>query len=124
MKKKFVAKIFWRVRFYLQTDRKPYLTMKTETIDFKVAHLRNFDPFPKIPIYNHSFTSLHNLPVAPRSVLSFCYFAEATFQFQFFEILIFRGAHTNTSVPHAAILGSSNYLDIILFMQAKFLLDK
>ena len=62
--------------------------------------------FAKIPIYNHFFTSSHNLPVAPRSVLSFRYFAEATFHFQFFQILIFRGAHTNTSVPHAAILGS------------------
>ena len=44
MEKKFFAKIFWRGRFYLQTDLKPYLTLKTETIDFKVAHLRNFDP--------------------------------------------------------------------------------
>ena len=63
--------------------------------------------FPKSPIYNHSSTSARNLPVAPRSVLSFRYFPEATFRFQFFQILIFRGAHTNTSDPHPAILGSS-----------------
>ena len=48
--------------------------------------------FPKSPIYNHFFTPAYNFPVAPRSVVSFRYFAEATFHFQFFQILIFCGA--------------------------------
>ena len=62
--------------------------------------------------------SSHNLPVAPRSVLSFRrYFAEATFHFQFFQILIFREANTKTSALHAAILCSHSFTKFYLYLK-------
>ena len=61
----------------------------------------------KSPVHNPLFTPAHNSPVFPRSTLSFRYFVGGIFHFQLSQIQIFRGAHTNTSVPHAANLGSS-----------------
>ena len=53
--------------------------------------------------------------LASRPVLSFRYFAEATFHFQFFQTLIFRGARTNTSVLHAAqVTVLTNYYKLSL----------
>ena len=64
--------------------------------------------FPKF-----QFTiTLSRLPIIypqPRDL----FYLSVTFHFQFFQILIFRGAYTNTSVPHAAVL-SSRWI-IILF---------
>ena len=73
--------------------------------------------FPKFQLII-TFSRLPIIYLQPRDLFCFSVTSPRLLStLNFFRILIFRGAHTNTSVPHAAIL----YLNYILFIRDTYL---